>query len=48
MTELTVILGAASSGTLGLVIVNVLRDELSRGEQANSIEDRRKYGNRHD
>jgi hypothetical protein len=44
MTELTVILGAASSGTLGLLIVNWLRDRFMRGEQANSIAEGRNDG----
>jgi len=48
MTELTVILGAASSGTLGLLIVNLLREKFNRSEQANPIEERRRNDHQHD
>jgi hypothetical protein len=48
ITELTVILGAASSGTLGLLIVNGLRSKLMRREQVNPSEIRRDDGYQRD
>ncbi len=48
MTELTVILGAASSGTLGLLIVNWLRNNFMGSEQGNPVADRRNDGKQRD